>query len=123
MEQILQMFAELKGQMDGLATQQSVADLIKQVKQDRTLWKANHDKLTTLSEDNGQLAGEFLETKGLVEGSLQWIRMDLDQNAETMKRNAEILSRTRATVDEQTHRLDSHDTKLQYQQNASFFGL
>ncbi|KAL6176983.1 hypothetical protein ACLB2K_053615 [Fragaria x ananassa] len=67
MEQVLQMLAKLNDQMDGLDTiQQSVADLTEQVKQDRALWVANHDKLTALSEDYGQLAGEFIETKGLV---------------------------------------------------------
>ena len=32
------------------------------------------------------------------------------------------MSLTPATVDEQTRRLDDHDTKLHDQQNASFFG-
>ena len=62
------MFEQLTSQ--NLATQQRVADLTEQVKHDRALWKANHDKLTTLSEDYGQLVGKFIETKGLVEGSL-----------------------------------------------------
>ena len=48
--------------------------------------------------------------------------MDLDQKTDTVKQHVEILSRTCATVDEQTCRLDGHDTKLQDQQNASFFG-
>ncbi|KAL6190582.1 hypothetical protein ACLB2K_036976 [Fragaria x ananassa] len=48
--------------------------------------------------------------------------MDLDQNSEAVKRNTESLSHTCATLDEQTRRLDGHDTKLQDQQNASFFG-
>ncbi|KAL6211068.1 hypothetical protein ACLB2K_016296 [Fragaria x ananassa] len=47
MEQILQMFAEIKGRMDGLATQQSVADLTEQVKQNRAFWEFSHNKLTT----------------------------------------------------------------------------
>ncbi|KAL6137444.1 hypothetical protein ACLB2K_062736 [Fragaria x ananassa] len=63
-----------------------------------------------------------METKGLIEGSFQQIRTDLDQNAEIVKQHVEILSRTRATVDEQTRRLDDHDTMLHDQQNASFFG-
>ena len=62
------MFEHLTSQ--NLAIQQSVADLTEQVKQDRALWKANHDKLTTLSEDYGHLAIEFIKTKGIVEGNL-----------------------------------------------------
>ncbi|KAL6196276.1 hypothetical protein ACLB2K_031891 [Fragaria x ananassa] len=134
LEQIFEMFAELKSQ--NLATQQSVADLTKRVsttqqivvnlneqsKQDRALWMANHDKLTSLSEDYGQLTGEFIKTKGLVEASLQQILTDLDQNSEVVKKNVESLCHTCASVDEQTRRLDGHDTKLQDQQNASFFG-
>ncbi|KAL6125751.1 hypothetical protein ACLB2K_073805 [Fragaria x ananassa] len=67
-----------------------------------------------LSEDYGHLEGKFTETKGLVEGSLQRIQKDLDQNVETM-------SLTRATMNEQTRRLDKNDTKLHEQLNASFF--
>ncbi|KAL6200536.1 hypothetical protein ACLB2K_030317 [Fragaria x ananassa] len=84
------MFAELKSQNEATqqsaaATQQIVVDLKKQAKQDRALWMANHNKLTALSEDYGQLASEFIETKGLVEASLQQIRTDLDQNSEAVK--------------------------------------
>ncbi|KAL6178341.1 hypothetical protein ACLB2K_049859 [Fragaria x ananassa] len=79
------MFAELKGQMKGLATQQSVTDLAEQVRQDRALWKATHDKLTGLSEDYCHLEGKFNETKGLVKCTLQRIQTDLDQNTETVK--------------------------------------
>ncbi|KAL6211090.1 hypothetical protein ACLB2K_016318 [Fragaria x ananassa] len=134
MEQVLEMLAKVNNRMDGLdtiqqsvteqgmATQQSIADLTEQLRQDRALWKANQDKLTTLSEDYGQLAGEFIETKGLVEASLQQIRTDLDQNSKAVKWNAESLSHTCATLDEQTCRLDGHDTKLRDQQNALFFG-
>ena len=68
MEQIFQMLAELKNQ--NLATQQSITNLTEQAKQDRALWMANHDKLTTLSEDYGQLECVFIETKGLVAGSI-----------------------------------------------------
>ncbi|KAL6199882.1 hypothetical protein ACLB2K_029664 [Fragaria x ananassa] len=90
LEQIFQMFAELKSQ--NLATQQSVADLTRQ------------------------------ETKGLVEGRIQRIRVDVDQNTDAVKQHVEILSRTCTTVDEQTRCLNGHDTKLQDQHNASFFG-
>ncbi|KAL6137671.1 hypothetical protein ACLB2K_062960 [Fragaria x ananassa] len=90
LEQVFQMFVELKVQIHGLttqasATQQSITNLAEQVKQDRALWTANHDKLTALNEDYGHLEGEFMETKGLVEGSLQRIRTDLDQNTKTVK--------------------------------------
>ncbi|KAL6133591.1 hypothetical protein ACLB2K_065826 [Fragaria x ananassa] len=97
-------------------------DFSAQDKQDRDLLQATHDKLATLGEDYGHLDAKFTETKGLVESSLLWIRSDLDQNKETMKQHVEILSLTRATVDEQTCRLDDHDTKLYDQQSASFFG-
>ncbi|KAL6190581.1 hypothetical protein ACLB2K_036975 [Fragaria x ananassa] len=71
MEQVLQMLAKLQDQIQDLTnqvstTQQLVANSNEQSKQDRVLWMANHDKLTALSEDYGQLAGEFIETKGLV---------------------------------------------------------
>ncbi|KAL6191033.1 hypothetical protein ACLB2K_037426 [Fragaria x ananassa] len=77
------MFTELKGQIHGLttqssATQESVADLTEQVKQDIDLLQATHDKLTTLGENYGDLDAKFTETKSLVEGSLQQIRSDLD---------------------------------------------
>ncbi|KAL6189608.1 hypothetical protein ACLB2K_040994 [Fragaria x ananassa] len=124
MEQILQMFKELKGRLEATVTttQQSVVDLTEQVKQDRALWRATHDKLATLGEDYDHLDAKFTETKGLVEGSLRQIQSKLDQNKETVKQQAEILSLTCATVDEQTRRLDYHDTKLHNQQSASFFG-
>ncbi|KAL6190855.1 hypothetical protein ACLB2K_037249 [Fragaria x ananassa] len=90
MEQIPQMFEELKGQR--LATQQSVTDLIEkvndlagQIKRDKVLWEADPHNLVILTEDFNQLAGEVREDKGLVNGSLQWIQKDLDQNAETVK--------------------------------------
>ncbi|KAL6189060.1 hypothetical protein ACLB2K_040450 [Fragaria x ananassa] len=102
-EQILQAINDLRGQM---------IDFSAQAKQDRDLLQATHDKLATLGEDYGHLDTKFTETKSLVEGSLQWIRSDLDQNTETVKQHAEILSLTRATIDEQTRRLDDHDTKL-----------
>ncbi|KAL6191565.1 hypothetical protein ACLB2K_037955 [Fragaria x ananassa] len=74
MEQVLQQLAELTGQIQGLTTQtqglttqtqglttqssvtqQSVADLTEQVKQDKGLLQATHDKLAMLGEDYGNL--------------------------------------------------------------------
>lgn len=92
------MFAELKGQIQGLttqtqglttqtsATQKSVADLTEQVKQDRDLLQATHDKLTTLGENYGDLNAKFTETKGLVEGSLQQIWSDLGESVHLLSR-------------------------------------
>ncbi|KAL6185358.1 hypothetical protein ACLB2K_041492 [Fragaria x ananassa] len=71
---------------------------------------------------------QILQEINDLQGSLQRIQSNLDQNTETVRQNAEtvkqhakILSLTRATVDEQTRRLDDHDAKLHDQQNASFF--
>ncbi|KAL6188782.1 hypothetical protein ACLB2K_040173 [Fragaria x ananassa] len=116
MERISQMFEQLTSK--NLATQQSVVDLTEQVKQEKNLMQATHDKLAMLKKDYGHLDAKFTKTMGLVEGSLQRIRLDLDQNTETVKQHAEVMSLTRATVDEQTHRLDDHNTKLHNQQSA-----
>ncbi|KAL6213140.1 hypothetical protein ACLB2K_012587 [Fragaria x ananassa] len=51
MEQIIQMFEELKGLIEATATQQSVTDLIELVKKDRVLWKADQDNPAILNED------------------------------------------------------------------------
>ncbi|KAL6195788.1 hypothetical protein ACLB2K_031406 [Fragaria x ananassa] len=101
-----QSIADLAGKVDGLA---------EQVKRDKTLWEVDHHNLAILIEDFNQFAGEVREDKDVINGSLQRIQKDLDQNTE-------ILTLPRATVDEQTWRLDHHETKLQDQQNASFFG-
>ncbi|KAL6218799.1 hypothetical protein ACLB2K_012008 [Fragaria x ananassa] len=86
---------------------------------DRDIWLANQENLSRLSEDFNFHAGQVREDKDLVEGSLQRIQKELDQSKVTF---TETLQLTRATVDEQTRRLDEHDTKLQLQQDASFFG-
>ncbi|KAL6203123.1 hypothetical protein ACLB2K_026826 [Fragaria x ananassa] len=118
------MFEELKGQIEGLTTQpsdtehvvlclekkvdttqHSVADLTGQVTKDRLLWVANQENLTVLGEDFNMLAGDIRENKAIVEWSLQRIQKDLGQTTDTLKL-------TRATVDEQTRRLDEHDAKL-----------
>ncbi|KAL6214846.1 hypothetical protein ACLB2K_014278 [Fragaria x ananassa] len=82
MEQILQLFEELK--IQGLATQQSVTDLAEHVKKDRSLWKASHNKLTMLSEDYGHLEGKFTKTKGLVKSSLQQTQKELGQTTNVL---------------------------------------
>ncbi|KAL6225542.1 hypothetical protein ACLB2K_004392 [Fragaria x ananassa] len=58
MEQLLQMFEELKGRLEATATQKSITDLAKkvndlaeQVKKDRVLWKVDQDNLAILNED------------------------------------------------------------------------
>ncbi|KAL6175996.1 hypothetical protein ACLB2K_052632 [Fragaria x ananassa] len=125
------MIEELKSDIEGLkaqsdqvvlhlekkanVTQQSVADLVEQVKNDRVLWKADQENLAIISEEFNQFVGEIRENKDIFEGSLQQIQKDLDQTTNTLKM-------TRATVNEQTRRLDEHDTKLLDQQTLSFFG-
>ncbi|KAL6142574.1 hypothetical protein ACLB2K_060853 [Fragaria x ananassa] len=97
MEQILQMFEELKGRLEATATQQSITDLAEkvddlaeQVKRDKILWEADQHNLAILTENFNQFAGEVREDKGLVNGSLQRIQKDLDQNAETVRRLDEV---------------------------------
>ncbi|KAL6223521.1 hypothetical protein ACLB2K_006906 [Fragaria x ananassa] len=91
---------------------EKVNDLAKQDKRDKTFWEADQHNLAVLTEDFNQFVGETRENKDLVNGSLQRIQKDLGQNTETVKQHAEILLLIRATVDEQTRRLDDHDTKL-----------
>ncbi|KAL6191951.1 hypothetical protein ACLB2K_038340 [Fragaria x ananassa] len=122
MEQILQMFEELKSRLKATATQQSITNLVEHVKRDKILWEADQHNLAILTKDFNHFTGEVREDKGLVNGSLQRIQKDLDQNVETVKQTAETLSLTCATMNEQTRRLDEHDTKLHDQQNTSFFG-
>ena len=57
-EQILQMFEELKGRLEATTTQQNVTDLAEKVdglaeqaKRARVLWKADQDNLAILNED------------------------------------------------------------------------
>ncbi|KAL6190576.1 hypothetical protein ACLB2K_036970 [Fragaria x ananassa] len=127
MKQVSQMFAQLTGQIQSLTTHVAdltgkfdgltgkVDDLAEHVKRDKTLWEADQHNLAILTEDFNRFAGEVKEDKDVVNGSLQWIQKDLNQNTE-------ILSLTRATIDEQTRRLDDHDAKMHDQHNASFFG-
>ncbi|KAL6213243.1 hypothetical protein ACLB2K_012690 [Fragaria x ananassa] len=91
------MFTKLKGQIQGLTTQisatkQNVADLSEHVKQDRALWKANHDKLTMLSKDHGHLDDQFTETTGLVEGFLQRTQQELGQTTNILHKKIELPS-------------------------------
>ncbi|KAL6210503.1 hypothetical protein ACLB2K_015735 [Fragaria x ananassa] len=50
------------------------------------------------------------------------IREDKDRFGGSLQHVQEELKMTRATIDEQTCRLDEHDTMLQDQQTSSFFG-
>ncbi|KAL6191808.1 hypothetical protein ACLB2K_038197 [Fragaria x ananassa] len=77
MERISQMLEQLTSQ--NLATQKSITDLVEQVKTNKALWEANHEKLTVLSEDSGHLEGKFMENKDMFEGSLQQTQQELGQ--------------------------------------------
>ncbi|KAL6213450.1 hypothetical protein ACLB2K_012897 [Fragaria x ananassa] len=87
MERISQMLEQLISQ--NLATQKSITDLVEQIKTNRALWEANHEKLTVLSEDSGHLEGN----KDMFEGSLQRTQQESGQATN-------FLNMTHAIVDQ-----------------------
>ncbi|KAL6214785.1 hypothetical protein ACLB2K_014217 [Fragaria x ananassa] len=72
MEQILQMFEELKGRLEATSIQQSITDLAEkvndlaeQVKRDKVLWKADRNNLAILNEDfNEHFLAKKIELSG-----------------------------------------------------------
>ncbi|KAL6197233.1 hypothetical protein ACLB2K_032842 [Fragaria x ananassa] len=94
------------------ATQQNVQVLSAQVAKDKEIWLANQENHARLSEEFNYVAGTVREDKDMLTGSLQRIQTELDQSKVAFTKALEV----------QTRRLDDHDTKLQQQQDASFFG-
>ena len=93
-------------------TQQIVQDLSAQVAKDKEIWLANQENHAKLSEEFNYVVGTIREDKDIMTGSLQRIQTELDQSKVAFTKALEA----------QTHRLNDHDTKLQQQQDASFFG-
>ncbi|KAL6225369.1 hypothetical protein ACLB2K_004219 [Fragaria x ananassa] len=90
MEQILQMFEELKGLIEGLTTQG--ANLSEQAKHDRALLQADQENLAILNEEFNTFTGEVREDKDIVERSLQRTQKELGQTTN-------VLNMTHAIVD------------------------
>ena len=65
MEQILRMFEELKGLIEGLTT--LGANLSEQAKQDRALLQADQESLAILNEEFNTFAGDIRENKDIFE--------------------------------------------------------
>ncbi|KAL6202022.1 hypothetical protein ACLB2K_025733 [Fragaria x ananassa] len=97
--QILQAINILQGHM---------MDLSAQAKQDRALLRATHDKLYVLSKDHGHLDGQFTETMGLVEGSLQQTQQELEQTTNILHEKIELSS---SQSNDEEFPLDEHTSK------------
>ncbi|KAL6189658.1 hypothetical protein ACLB2K_041044 [Fragaria x ananassa] len=124
-EEVRKMFEELRSDLKneigalrselGLKvedTQQTVQDLSAQVAKDKEIWLANQENHARLSEEFNYVAGTIREDKDILTGSLQRIQTELDQSKVAFTKALEV----------QTRRLNDHDTKLQQQQDPSFFG-